>query len=377
MEYRFVPRSEPQRSSLRWAAGIVAIAMALIGALMLLLPTNATAASEPSGVEAAEAAPVVAEPEAESAPVEPSAVASEEVPAEAEAPVPEEASAPESATETPVAEAGVEEAAATAAPTPETQPQPEPQSELAPAEATSAEVTGLVEETEERVASATGGDVPVPQVTDAVGKPADLGAGIEKTVATVVDSLGGPTPLETLMPDRSSGFEGLLAADGWAEPTAGSTASTPVLEELLPGPLAQPPEPRLPTAIDPPRASAPGGVAVPASESFAHQGARGMSQASPTAFAPSLPLLRSAGDEARSGAARAASAGQPAVPLSPDRPPSSRLDIGSGTGGSIFVPLLGVLALLALAAPRGYRRRNVVRDFPVPTPFVCALERPG
>ncbi len=47
------------------------------------------------------------------------------------------------------------------------------------------------------------------------------------------------------------------------------------------------------------------------------------------------------------------------------------------SGGSFFVPLAALLALLALAAPATRRRLSEVPGFPAPTPFVCALERPG
>jgi len=49
----------------------------------------------------------------------------------------------------------------------------------------------------------------------------------------------------------------------------------------------------------------------------------------------------------------------------------------SGPGGSSFVPIAALLALLALAAPAILRRLGEVPDFRAPTPFVCALERPG
>jgi len=48
-----------------------------------------------------------------------------------------------------------------------------------------------------------------------------------------------------------------------------------------------------------------------------------------------------------------------------------------GPGGSFFSPIVALLALLALAAPAVHRRLWEVPDFRAPTPFVCALERPG
>ena len=57
--------------------------------------------------------------------------------------------------------------------------------------------------------------------------------------------------------------------------------------------------------------------------------------------------------------------------------PGSPATTASGSGGSSFVPLVALLALLALAAPATLRRLWEAPDFRAPTPFVCALERPG
>jgi hypothetical protein len=64
-------------------------------------------------------------------------------------------------------------------------------------------------------------------------------------------------------------------------------------------------------------------------------------------------------------------------PLPYQRPPSEAPAVGSGFGGSIFIPLVALLALLALAPPASLRRRRSVPDCQAPTPFVCALECPG
>ena len=47
------------------------------------------------------------------------------------------------------------------------------------------------------------------------------------------------------------------------------------------------------------------------------------------------------------------------------------------SGGSFFIPFAALLALLALVAPATRRRLSEVPGFLAPTPFVCALERPG
>jgi hypothetical protein len=56
--------------------------------------------------------------------------------------------------------------------------------------------------------------------------------------------------------------------------------------------------------------------------------------------------------------------------------PSSTAAPGLG-GGSFFVPIAALLALLALAAPAISRRAKEALAAPVPSQFVCALERPG
>jgi hypothetical protein len=58
-------------------------------------------------------------------------------------------------------------------------------------------------------------------------------------------------------------------------------------------------------------------------------------------------------------------------------PGSSSQATASGLGSSAFVPIVALLALLALAALATLRRLREDPDFRAPTPFVCALERPG
>jgi hypothetical protein len=68
-------------------------------------------------------------------------------------------------------------------------------------------------------------------------------------------------------------------------------------------------------------------------------------------------------------------------PVSPSDPgplgSTTGLITTSGSGASFFVPIAALLALLALASPAILRRLRELPDFPAPTPFVCALERPG
>jgi len=68
----------------------------------------------------------------------------------------------------------------------------------------------------------------------------------------------------------------------------------------------------------------------------------------------------------------------PVPPDSPGFPSGSTTGVGtSGSGATFFVPIAALLALLALASPAILRRLRELPDFPAPTPFVCALERPG
>jgi MYXO-CTERM domain-containing protein len=62
--------------------------------------------------------------------------------------------------------------------------------------------------------------------------------------------------------------------------------------------------------------------------------------------------------------------------LPPLAPPSPAIAVGDA-GGPSSVPAVALLALLALAAPAARRRLGEVAAFRPPTPFVCALERPG
>lgn len=61
------------------------------------------------------------------------------------------------------------------------------------------------------------------------------------------------------------------------------------------------------------------------------------------------------------------------LPSSPKSPEA----IAPGSGDAFFVPFAALLALLALVAPVSMRRLREAPDFRAPTPFVCALERPG
>jgi hypothetical protein len=61
----------------------------------------------------------------------------------------------------------------------------------------------------------------------------------------------------------------------------------------------------------------------------------------------------------------------------PQPAPGSSQDGAAGAGGTSFIPIAALLALLALAAPAIRRRFGEGPDLWPQTPFVCALERPG
>jgi hypothetical protein len=61
----------------------------------------------------------------------------------------------------------------------------------------------------------------------------------------------------------------------------------------------------------------------------------------------------------------------------PPPEPRAPAAVPPASDGPTFVPIAGLLALLALAAPATLRRFGEAADWRPPTPFVCGLERPG
>ena len=86
------------------------------------------------------------------------------------------------------------------------------------------------------------------------------------------------------------------------------------------------------------------------------------------------PRTRIAGTEIAGGDGRLGNSAPPDLPPPAPQPPATA--VGDG-GGPSSVPVVALLALLALAAPAARRRLGEVAAFRPPTPFVCALERPG
>ena len=79
------------------------------------------------------------------------------------------------------------------------------------------------------------------------------------------------------------------------------------------------------------------------------------------------------------GAAPVAAGDQKPSPPPIAPPPTAPSPSGSpsGSSGPIFIPLAALTVLVALLAPALLRRLREGPGIPVPTPFVCALERPG
>jgi hypothetical protein len=170
-------------------------------------------------------------------------------------------------------------------------------------------------------------------------------------VLAPVESLLGPAA--TLL--RGAGAFGASVAHG----TAAGGGAAPSAWQAPATALLAPPT----TAWPQPGVRAPGvKPAVPAPP--AASGAR----------APAVPTVGLAvdGRAADPGAARAT---QPPPP----QPfgPMSGAATGAAAAASLFIPLVALLVLLALAAPKLLRRFDATPAILRPTPFACALDRPG
>lgn len=87
-----------------------------------------------------------------------------------------------------------------------------------------------------------------------------------------------------------------------------------------------------------------------------------------------LPVGAAGGSAGGSSEDLAPSKGNEPTPLPARGSPATA---ASGSGSSSFIPVVALLALLALATPATARRLREAPVFRPPNPFVCALERPG
>lgn len=209
--------------------------------------------------------------------------------------------------------------------------------------------------------------------------------GSAAAVAPVTDRLEGGSLL-------SQASESLLEVTELSQWTL--DRARPAAVEALLSPLGSSPQPTWSSSNEPTWSSSqgPDGFSVPPLASVGgsllqRPGGFGGASAGPAATASAAPerpersanllsVVDDAGDTLafapidRSGTPRPARGPLPAPNL-PGAPAAS------GSGGTSFVPLAALLALLALVAPAVLRRLGEVPDFRPPTPFVCALERPG
>ena len=277
------------------------------------------------------------------------------------------------------AAAGAQPAEVATAPVSELVPAPEP----VPAEAPEAAVA--VEEPAEATPPPVPPD-PAP-VSDVVAKTVDsTSAAVTKT--QVAEQLPEPAAQvakrATELSDEAQAraIEVVLAAEKAVLP------ALPLPYEAPAGPAAPAPDQPLPLHQAPVGegpltgawlghlADSPGGL--PASHGAAGAAAADL----PRVGAPPSGLIELRGAPAFSGTDFFTGTVQrfngPVSPDSPGFPSGSTTGLGaSGSGATIFIPIAALLALLALASPAILRRLREPPDFPAPTPFVCALERPG
>jgi hypothetical protein len=329
---------------------VIAMGAAIVALLALAVPVRAEAPAD---------ATIAPDPVAE-VPVE-APVSPEPSPEPAPAPisVPEPVEAPEvvSATDS-VGEVGSDSApslpdpTAVSAPVAEIDPpvhvatEPDPTASL-PVHRVSKLVEGVAEGSSKPVVSAVErvtqtAQAPVQQILEVVEPPArkatDLFASqLPPTVETTATGPGdevSPAPVPSpgrplstgasLQSYPSGGLESLLAK--YTDAVGGGEPSSPGVAESPKGAKGAPPPAIVPD--------------IRSSDAF-------QSPNGPTPLEAPVPLPRSPGVAA------------------------------SGSGAAFFVPFAALLALLALVAPAIPRRFREVPDFPAPTPFICALERPG
>lgn len=216
---------------------------------------------------------------------------------------------------------------------------------------------------------------------------------VEGAAAAVQDNLAEGTrsllrktdePLRGVTALAKGGLDSIESATGKAtlpsvgslspEPRGVSTDRGPSADALLSSPLPPSLSPFTPLPV--PGASQPqlpagfGGVEAVATRSGALSQTGGRAES-----LPPLPLGNSGALFSTTSHDRSGSPNPVWVPpLAPNLPGAP---IASGSGGSFFAPIAALLALLALVAPAVLRRLGEVPDCRPPTPFVCALERPG
>jgi hypothetical protein len=223
----------------------------------------------------------------------------------------------------------------------------------------------------------------VSQTVDAVEEGAERDVG--GTVGSLVESAStGPTE-RSLREAGAKLTEGAqLTGAGAKRLTGGEAKPPPVVPPSSPGAASSAPGTpagpvRAPESPSPFHPRSGEGIELPAI--WAAAPARDRSYfgllLSPELRVPLLPSLAVDG-EGLSGRSGGAVGGLPPRDGNgPPHPLTMLAAAASGLGGSSFVPIAAVLALLALAAPAIFRRAQELADLAAPAPFACALERPG
>jgi hypothetical protein len=249
--------------------------------------------------------------------------------------------------------------------------------EAAPVNSTVSQAVDVVEEATQEVAAETVG--PLVDSVDAAAPPVvaeahqtvaqtheavrDLTASTERSLQQAGAKLGDASPKSTLTPAAAAGSA--PAARGAAE----KPVDPPVSKDPPPSsPLS--PGPRSGEEIEPLRA-------------WATAGDGGLSADRPqiATATPTLPLSMTTlerGDVLSGGSPNGGTEEPAAVNGGGSfQVPEILSAAASGLGGSTFVPIAALLALLALVVPAIFRRLREMADLSPPLPFACALERPG
>lgn len=195
------------------------------------------------------------------------------------------------------------------------------------------------------------------QLANTVGSLSKATAPVRETLAGLLDSFVGPTIAPLLPP-------GGRAAEAFPPSAFGFSNLTPGTEPAFLHPTLGPLDiPSIASWLEPSMLALTGLQHVTSAN---HEG--------PGSEQPLTPGRSPVGGPAATADVFQASGPPPNVPMPAPESPGAATP---ASGGSFFIPLAALLALLALVAPATRRRPSEVPGFPAPTPFVCALERPG
>jgi hypothetical protein len=250
--------------------------------------------------------------------------------------------------------------------------------EAAPVSSTASQAVDVVEEATREVAAETGAPVvgSVDAAAPAVAAEAhqtvaqtheavrDLTASTERSLQQAGAKLGDASPKPTVTPAAASG----------SAPAEKGAAEKPV--DLT---VSKDPPPSSPRSLAPHS----GEEIEPLRAFWAAAGDRGPSADRPPIATvtptPFLSMTTLEGGDVLSGGSPNGGSEEPAPANGGGsfQVPEMLSAAASGLGGSTFVPIAALLALLALVVPAIFRRLTEMADLSPPLPFACALERPG